>query len=275
MGPDAMTTTIGDCHVSYEERGEGEPVMLAHGFGMNRRAMAPLAKRLAPRFRVVSFDLRGHGATYCPADDSAYSYPLLLQDWLGLMDHLSIRRAHLVGHSMGGQIALMMAIERPERVRSLVAIGAGPCRRVTDSDEETTWRRSAKFFEAADPDRLAAALAASSPLAQPVENDLDLDALYRDARGPELARMIRGAFLNVESNDALCKEVTTPTLVIAGAEDSQWREPSKKLAGLIPAGRFVEVPGAGHLVHLERPDVVGGEIEAFLANNSEERSAAP
>lgn len=268
----AKTTTIGDCHVSYEERGEGEPVMLAHGFAMSRRAMDPLAERLARRFRVVSFDLRGHGATRCPADDSAYSYPLLLQDWLGLMDHLSTRSAHLVGHSMGGQIALMMAIECPERVRSLVAIGAGPCRRVTDPDEETSWRRGAKFFEEADPDRLTAALAASSPLARPSESDLDLDALYGDARGVELARMIRGAFLNVVSNDALCRAVAAPTLVIAGAEDSQWRGPSKKLAELIPAGRFVEVPGAGHLVHLERPDVVGREIEAFLAGDSEDSS---
>ena len=274
MGPDVKTTTIGDCNVSYEERGEGEPVMLAHGFGMNRRAMAPLAERLAPRFRVVSFDLRGHGATRCPADDSAYSYPLLFQDWVGLMDHLSIGRAHLAGHSMGGQIALMMAIERPERVRSLVAVGAGPCRRVTDPDEEATWRRGAKFFENADPDQLTAALAVSSPLAQPVENNLDLDALYGDARGADLARMIRGAYLNVESNDALCKDVTTPTLVIAGAEDGQWKEPSKKLAKLIPAGRFVEVPGAGHLVRLEKPGVVGREIEAFFADTTEGTAAS-
>lgn len=253
----------GECRLAYETWGEGDALIFCHGFGLTRESMRSLAERLDRGRRVVLLDWRGHGATTCPPDDSAFSYPLLRDDLLALMDHLGIDRAHLIGHSMGGQIALMAAIEQPDRVLSLVTLGAGPCRKVTDPKEEKNWRRSAAFFETADQPSITKALLGAAGLVDPLPAAIDGDALFGEARGADLARMIRGAFLNVESNDDACGKIVNPTLILVGENDATWLEASRKLHGLIAGSELREIAGAAHLVHLERPGEVTLAIEDF------------
>ena len=76
--------------------------------------------------------------------------------------------------------------------------------------------------------------------------------------------MIRGAFLSVESNDAECAGLKTPTFVLAGAHDAQWLDASRRLRALINGSQFLEVAGAGHLAHLEQPGLVGDAIHGFI-----------
>lgn len=253
-----------DCTIAYETLGSGAHVFLCHGFGLDRESMRPLANAIAGEFTAVLFDWRGHGETKCADEDEAYSYPIMCGDLIALMDHLGANDAHLIGHSMGGQIALMAAIEQPQRMRSLTAIAAGPCRKITDPKEEQAWINMAKYFEDRQTGQTTLALWNASHVSPNAAVQPDADALFGNASGPALARMIRGAFLRVESNDAECAAVQTPSLVIAGAEDKTWVPASKKLFSLLPNCRIELVKDAGHLVHLEQPEIITHCIFSFL-----------
>lgn len=111
----------------YTSEGEGEPVVLLHGFAVNADLnwrLPGLTDRLAEQFRVVAVDLRGHGLSGKPHDPERYGMQMV-HDVRRLLDHLGVERAHLVGYSLGGFVALRFAASFPERLRSLSVLGAG------------------------------------------------------------------------------------------------------------------------------------------------------
>ncbi len=244
------------CTIAYELAGSaaGETVLLLHGFGMSRESLRPLAASLrecGAAARTLLSDSRGHGDTSAPKEDDAYRYPAMRDDVCALLEHQAPSGGHLVGHSMGGQIALMAALARPELVRSLTVMGGGPCRAITDDREKKVWQRAARSFERATRAELCSSLESAAPT-QVAE--LTAERLYGGARGEDLARVVRGGFLDVEDNDEACRRLDRPTLVIVGAFDRTWLGPSRRLAELIPGCDLEVVEGTGHLVHLERPD---------------------
>lgn len=111
---------VGDIAVYYEIHGEGPPLVLIGGLGVDLTTFAPLADLLARNFRVLTFDNRGAGRTDKP--DIPYSIPMMADDTVGLMDALGLSRAHMVGLSMGGRIAIEIAAEHPSRVDRLVLL---------------------------------------------------------------------------------------------------------------------------------------------------------
>ena len=266
------TLQRGDCTIAWERfappRDGATPLVLLHGFGMERSAMAELGRALAARGAgapAIGIDLRGHGETHTPARDDAHSYPAMRDDLLAWLEAEAPRGAHLIGHSMGGQVALMAAIAAPARVRSLSLIGAGPCRAVVTEKEQRSWERAAQAFETSDVEGLCASLAAAAPpIASPEDPRLAPRALYGRSRGEQLARVVRGGFLRVESNDEACGTLGTRTLLLAGVRDDGWIEPTRKLAALVPGAVLHEVPDAGHLLHLECEADCVDAIAAFL-----------
>jgi 3-oxoadipate enol-lactonase len=111
---------VGDIDVYYKIRGEGPPVVFIGGLGVDLTVFAPFTDLLARSFRVITFDNRGAGRTDKP--DVPYSIPMMAEDTVGLMDALGIARAHVVGVSMGGRIAIELAAEHPARIDRLVLI---------------------------------------------------------------------------------------------------------------------------------------------------------
>jgi pimeloyl-ACP methyl ester carboxylesterase len=118
---------VGDINVYYElhgaePHGDGPPLVFIGGLGADLTLFAPMTRQLAQRFRVLTFDNRGAGRTDQP--DAPYSIPMMADDTLGLMDALGIDRAHILGVSMGGRIAIEIAGRHPERVDRLVLISS-------------------------------------------------------------------------------------------------------------------------------------------------------
>lgn len=257
----------------------GPTLVLLHSFGTSRHSLRTLAASLleaGTHSTALLVDLRGHGETQIH-ESGSFSYAAMRDDLLAVLEALcphsqgahgaqgtqGTQGADLVGHSMGGQIALMAAIARPPQCRSLVAIGAGPCREITEERERRSWERAAGFFEKADDPALASALADAAPADAETFPGLAPEELYADARGADLARVIRGGFFHVETNDAECRQLETPALILVGADDSGWLEPSSKLAALLPSARLAVVEGGGHFVHVERAATCVREIVTF------------
>jgi pimeloyl-ACP methyl ester carboxylesterase len=110
--------------IAYVIAGSGEPVVLIHGLDSSAAINWQLPgtfNMLAQNYRVVALDLRGHGKSDKPTDESAYGKPMV-EDVVRLMDHLNIQRAHIVGYSLGGIVAMRLVIDHPDRVMS-VALG--------------------------------------------------------------------------------------------------------------------------------------------------------
>lgn len=121
-------TGRGRVMLRYREQGQGAPVLLLHGFSDSLETFWELgiAQRLAEDFRVVAFDARGHGRSSKRHDPASYTDPERVADAASVLDAARIEAAHVLGYSMGGWTAMLLALHAPERVRSLIVGGAQP-----------------------------------------------------------------------------------------------------------------------------------------------------
>lgn len=113
--------------IRYEVQGRGEPVVLVHGFlatALVNWGFPGIVRDLARDYQVITYDQRGHGKSDKPENPEAYGLEMV-NDLVGLMDHLSVKRAHVVGYSMGGMIVIKAIVDHPERFRSAVVGGMG------------------------------------------------------------------------------------------------------------------------------------------------------
>ena len=127
-GPEVRTAEVGGRQIRYAGAGQdGDVVLLVHGYGGDRNSWLFLHEPLAARHRVYALDLPGHGTSSKDVGDGSVS--LLVDAVLGVLDAVGVERAHLVGHSLGGAVAVAAAARHPERVHSLILIapaGFGP-----------------------------------------------------------------------------------------------------------------------------------------------------
>lgn len=231
------------------------PLVLIHGAGGTHRHWGEEIRALPGR-RVVALDLPGHGRSPGPAPGSIGGHA---RSVLAALDGLGLASAALAGSSMGGAIAMTLALEAPARVAGLVLVSTGARLRVSPALLQAT-ADPAAFARAADglAEWLFGPLAPSSLRRELVRNLL--------AQAPGVAH---GDFTACNAFDVMSRlgEIRSPTLVVCGAEDRL--TPPRYAAFLhegIPGARLEVVPGAGHLVPLEAPAEVARVIEAFLAS---------
>jgi 3-oxoadipate enol-lactonase len=254
-----------DVRIGFEVTGTGRPVLLGHSFLCDRSMWRHQVPHLAEQWQVVNIDARGHGASSrlrgpCTMDD-------LVADALAVADHLGIERAVWGGLSMGGMVAMGVALRAPERVSALMLLD-------TDSGSETAWRRF-KYGALAQVVRMVGL--------GPVMGQVEAQMFGRTARRerPALVRDWSAGLMNrtdvpsiLAINAALkarddvtshLKTVDVPALVLVGSEDvSTPPARARRLADALPNARLVQIPGVGHLSSLERPEDVTEAMLAFL-----------
>ena len=128
--------------IDYEATGAGPAVLLSHGYSATRRMWDDQHRALGDRYRVISWSMRGHGATESPADPARYSSPLTIADMKTLLGHLGVERAVIGGLSLGGYVSLGFALEHPQMTRALVICDSGPGYRSADARE--AWNARAR-----------------------------------------------------------------------------------------------------------------------------------
>jgi 3-oxoadipate enol-lactonase len=237
-------------------------VVLLHGFGLDRRMWAPQAG-LAERFFLVTYDLRGFGAS-APMDPAVpYTHA---DDLFALLDHLGVDGAALVGLSFGGLVAVQAAAHSPDRVRALVLMDAllpgvrwdPECRAgFAEVDRQVAaggvsagrqaWLHHPLFARSRRDPELAAQLAVMVS-DYPGQHWLGQDP---ETAGPRPAEVLGG--------------LTMPALVVAGEQDMPcFLEMAETLARGIPGAEHTLIPGAGHMVNLERPAEANALLTRFL-----------
>ena len=246
----------------YEVAGRGQVLALIHGGFGDRRMWDEQFSVLAEHFRVVRYDHRGFGRSIAP--DSAYSP---VADLERLLDHLGVERAHLMGNSMGGALALDFALVRPERTRKVIVIASGAN---GYPFEEADGESVMAVFRAAQ--REGVDSAASLWLAHPMVAVTSADP----AAGPRLSTMVRenrGIFLLRHWPDEALDpptyerlaELQTPVLFIQGARDMPLvLRVASATAARVPGARTVVVPGADHLPQMSMAAEVNRIVLEFL-----------
>lgn len=259
-----MRANVNGVELDYRDEGRGRPVVLLHGLGNSLHTWSGVARSLRTTYRVIRYDLRGCGASSIPA--GPYAPTDWTADLLGLLDELSIDRAHLVGHSLGSLIATRFAADNPDRVRSLSLVGAGPG---TPADQKEKQREIAASIERDGLAERAEAEVEEAFSAHTKETRPELLGLYREilrSNDPDgYAASMRGMveFDLREHLDA----IEAPTLLVAGENDTVTPPlASLLLADGIAESRIVVLQDVGHMIPVAAPKELAGAVQDFLAN---------
>jgi pimeloyl-ACP methyl ester carboxylesterase len=225
----------GDVEIDFLDQGEGEPIVLVHGFGSTKDVnwVQPgwVSTLTGAGRRVIALDNRGHGRSSKLYDPAAYHSDVMAEDVRALLDHLSIDRADVMGYSMGARITSFLALKHPARVRSAILGGLG-----------------IKLVEGVGlPQEIAVALEAPSleDVADPMGRMFRAFADQTKSDRLALAACIRG------SREVLTREqvgqIRTPMLIAVGEKDDIAGSP-QALAALIPGARAITIPGRDHML---------------------------
>ena len=207
---------------------------------------------LAPRHRVIVWDMRGHGETDDPEDPAAYSEALTVEDMAALLRHCGIDRAVIGGPSLGGYMSLAFHLTHPEMVRALMLFDTGPGFR--NADARRAWNERAQ--QRAD-DLEARGFTALG------QSDEVRASRHRSARG--LAGAARGMLAQADDRIiAGLDRISVPTLVLVGADDTHFLAAADYMAGKILGAVRVTIPNAGHASNLHQPALFNRAVMAFL-----------
>jgi pimeloyl-ACP methyl ester carboxylesterase len=256
----------------YEEAGSGTPVVFVHEFAGDLRSWEPQLRFFARRYRCIAFNARGYPPSDVPSSVRKYSQEIHVDDIAGFMDALEIRKAHVVGCSMGGYAAIHFAIRHARRAISSTAIGAGfgsdPDKREQFlADTEAQARR---FEEWGMPKAVRDYKVGPSRIPYLTRDPRGFDEFARQfeahsARGS--ANTLRGVqaqrptIYSLEKSLRACK---VPLLVISGDEDDNCLEPGIFIKRVCPSANLWVVPATGHAVNLEEPDAFNRGLLDFL-----------
>jgi pimeloyl-ACP methyl ester carboxylesterase len=235
---------VGGVKTWYAEQGSGDPLLLLHGAFTDASEFGATTPALSERFHVFTPERRGHGHT--PDVPGPISYDLMARDTAAFLDELKIGRSHLVGHSDGANVALLVALSRPDLVDRLVLI-------------------SGNFHH----DGLAAEL----DLGELAANDYLAEAYGQvspDGRGhfPVIAdKIFRMATTEPTLNESDLAQVAARTLVMAGDDDMISAEHTLRLYRGIPASELAIVPGTSHALIIEKPELCNRIILDFLTKD--------
>lgn len=274
------TLEHGGCRLSYTVRGDGPPVLLIQGVGIHGEGWRPQVDVLASRYRCLTFDNRGVGRSQPVGAE--VSVERMAGDALALMDAQGWASAHVAGHSLGGLVALEMALRAPERVRSLALL----CTFARGSDAARSLRmmwiglrtqvgtrrmRRHAFLEIILPPELLAGAdrdALAARLAPLFGHDL--------GDSEPVTRRQLAAMRAYDAAPRLGQLAGIPTLVVSAEHDPIAPPPlGRALAAGIPGARFVEIPRASHGVPIHDAARINQLLGEHLAAAEAERPSAP
>jgi pimeloyl-ACP methyl ester carboxylesterase len=261
---------IGDIEMYYQVQGQGDPLVLIQGLTMDYTGWLLQSSVFSDKYKVVVFDNRGVGRTSAP--EEPYTTTQMADDTAGLLDFLKIEKAHVLGLSLGGMIAQELAINHPDRLKSLILAGTAACPREgaprsahivrnllsmaeKGADLETctrmfmAWAFTPKFFENPDQVQMVVRLTVSNPFPQPLQG---------------LAGQVSASFTH-DTRDRL-DQIKAPTMVLVGSQDLLLNvDCSKELAEKIPNAELKILQGTGHFMCFEHAELFNQAVLEFLA----------
>jgi 3-oxoadipate enol-lactonase len=249
---------------NYEIEGlEGAPwLVLSNSLACNVSMWDPQAADLKRSLRVLRYDQRGHGQTEAPA--GRYTFELLMADVIGLMDALSIARAHFAGLSMGGATGLGLAQRHPDRFDRII-ICDSPCASTPATAQQ--WEERIVVAQEKGMDALVEpTITRWFPPETVAANPPHLDRVRQMIRTTPVNGFI-GCAAALANHDFRSQvgAVTRPVLFVVGEKDGTTPAAMRQMHETLQGSKFVQLPGAGHISSLDKPDAFTRAVREFLA----------
>lgn len=240
--------TRGDVSIRYRVIGQGEPVLLIHGYSDKVEMWAGTADSLARDFRVIVPDVRGFGKSSKPDGVAAYGREMA-EDMIALLDHLGVGEAHLVGYSMGGAISADLALRHPGRVRSATMVAGAFW-----SDSATMRRDLAPFVTALERgERLTPFLRFIVPTLTAADAATYSDQIFAESDSSVLVDVLKSMPALVP-DWKLAAQTRVPTVAVAGRPDPMHVH-SRLFASQWAGAKLVELPEGDHIAITNAPEV--------------------
>lgn len=251
----------------YEIQGDGEPVLLLHGFTGSAQTWKELTPLLP--FLLVLPDLAGHGRTQRPADRLETEAMHLKK----MMAKAGYDSFHLIGYSMGGRLALSLALLYPEQVKSLILESASPGLR-TDAERKARVKSDEQLAQRIEKEGIPSFVDywESIPMfhtqqALPLSDRQKIrwERLSHPEQGLASSLRFMGTGAQPSYWDRL-HELRMPVMLLTGTEDEKFTSIARKMKESIPMSEWIEFQGAGHAIHVEQREKFGTIVKTFLLN---------
>lgn len=238
--------------IYYEDNGSGPAVLLSHGYSATCRMWEGQVAALKGHYRVITWDMRGHGASESPADQKQYSEEATVDDMAAILKACGVAKAVIGGLSLGGYMSLAFNLKYPEMVKALMLFDTGPGYK--NPQARAGWNETAE----------ASALNFETKGLEGLGGGAEVRvSQHRSADG--LAKAARGMLAQFDARVIESLEhVQVPTLVLVGAKDRPFLAASEYMAGKIPQSTKVVVEDAGHAANIHQPEAFNVAVLAFL-----------
>lgn len=240
--------------IHYAETGpeDAPSVILSHGHASASPTWSSQVRALSRHYRIITWDLRGHGLSDCPNDPGLYTVDHTVDDIAAILDACGIDKAVIGGHSLGGVMSFQFQLKYPERVSAMLIISSGPGFR--NDAVRNEWNLGCE--------RTAASLQRKGLSALEKNNDVE-PGWHTDVQG--LIHAARGMMTQKDAGmiDNLA-DIDVPVLILVGAHDKSFLGAAEYMAKKIPDARKVVIDNAGHAANMDQPQTVNQEILTFL-----------
>ena len=244
--------------LSFEKIGEGIPIILLHGYPLNRTIWKGVIPFLQDISNVVLPDLRGHGNS--PVPEGEYSMETMAADVTALMDTLKIEKAIIVGHSMGGYVSFALARYFPGRLMGLGLIA-------TQATPDTPERFKARMETIQEVKKKGAGVVSTSMINRLTPDrklDAELGRIMEGATTQGLIGTLHGIAKREDATPWLAS-TQVPTMILSGKMDAIIpREKAQEMADLIPLSWWIEIPEGGHMPMMEDPQITGIALRSLV-----------
>ena len=239
--------------IYYEVHGQGSALLLSHGYSATSQMWHGQIDAFAPFYKLITWDMRGHGQSDYPEDQNAYSEDATVDDMAAVLDEVGARDAIVGGLSLGGYMSLAFRLRHPERVKALLIIDTGPG--FKNDQARADWNKHAGSYALEfEKNGLASLQSRSKEMAE---------SQHRNASG-----LIKAAKGMLTQRDAgvinSLPNINVPSLVVVGADDKPFLAAADYMAGKIPNAAKVVIPNAGHAVNIDQPQAFNAAVLAFL-----------
>ena len=269
-----MRLAVNGVTYRVEIQGRGPTVLLLHGFTGSVETWTPHLEPLEA-FTVLRIDFLGHGGSDAPIDARRYGMEACIDDVLSLLDGLNMHRFAVLGYSMGGRVAMRIALRAPERIWAVVLESTSPGI-VNAAERRSRARQDSMLAQRIRKDGVPAFVdhwqsiplfASQTRLPEEKRRALRSQRLQHTPEG--LANSLEG--LSAGRQDSVLhalRNLHLPVLLLAGELDDKYCRLAHEMSGILPCHRLTILPGAGHAVHLEQPVAFDEAVAGFLRANA-------
>jgi pimeloyl-ACP methyl ester carboxylesterase len=270
----AYAKTDDGINLYYEEAGSGTPIVFVHEFAGDFRSWEPQLRHFSRNYRCIAFNARGYPPSDVPEDVAMYSQQRAVNDIAAVMDHAGVKKAHVIGLSMGGFATLHFGLDYPDRALSLVVSGAGygAEKQFAESFRQVSLDY-ARNLEQQGSEQFAKTYALGASRVQFQNKDPRGWQEFAQQLGRHAAKGSANTMRGVQARrpsiydlEARLRAMRTPTLVIVGDEDDHCIQPGVFMKRTIPACGLLVLPKTGHTINLEAPGYFNAFVGDFLVS---------